>query len=330
MVPRTTRDVHASLPRRVWGRADRPCPTVIFLVWIFALLAASLANDWRNNFVLLAPSCVSSAASKVNVRVFEETPAKGEDEPVEIARAVPLPFPRILVPRPPPSPPTYPTPPASPDLYGFARCKMPPCSRDKNCSSPKASTICCHSVLQEILDATEAYLEELNVPHYVFFGTLLGGVRSRSIIDYTSDIDIAVEPDDFAKIENISQWNPRFYAWHENDEVGRLCIVDEKSPRTQHWGESWSTVPVYLDIYVARHFNDTGGLKTMFKASPKCIFNTTDIYGADGGGFGEVSIGGTLVPAPAHPEKILLKIYGSTWTTPSGSGGHGGDHYCID
>ena len=66
---------------------------------------------------------------------------------------------------------------------------MPPCSRDANCTL----TICCRDVLQEILNATEAYLREMRVPHYAVFGTLLGGIRSNAIIEYTSDVDIAVE-----------------------------------------------------------------------------------------------------------------------------------------
>jgi hypothetical protein len=53
----------------------------------------------------------------------------------------------------------------------------------------------------------------MRVPHYAVFGTLLGGIRSNAIIEYTSDVDIAVEHDALETIENVSSWNPRFHAW---------------------------------------------------------------------------------------------------------------------
>ena len=91
-----------------------------------------------------------------------------------------------------------------------------------------------------------------------------------------------------------------------------------------------------MDLYVARHFNDTadgGRKKTTFRAVKACAFDEEDIYGAEGDArFGEVSIGGTLVPTPARPEKILRQIYGDAWMTPTGSGGHGVNvsGYCED
>jgi hypothetical protein len=51
-----------------------------------------------------------------------------------------------------------------------------------------------------------------------------------------------------------------------------------------------------MDLYVARHFNDTadgGRKKTTFRAVKACAFDEEDIYGAEGDArFGEVSIGG--------------------------------------
>ena len=139
-------------------------------------------------------------------------------------------------PRPPPVPapptappvPAPPTPPPPPQKEGFARCAMPPCSRDANCTL----TICCRDVLQEILNATEAYLREMRVPHYAVFGTLLGGIRSNAIIEYTSDVDIAVEHDALETIENVSSWNPRFHAWR-CVRPGRVAMDARRPPRAR-------------------------------------------------------------------------------------------------
>ena len=61
-------------------------------------------------------------------------------------------------------------------------------SRDINTFRP----ICCSAVLGELLDDIVWAMDTLNIEYRIVYGTLLGAVRSRAIIPWTHDVDIAL------------------------------------------------------------------------------------------------------------------------------------------
>ena len=60
-----------------------------------------------------------------------------------------------------------------------------------------AAPICCSAVLGKMLRDFKLALNTLGVEYRVVFGTLLGGVRSKAIIPWTHDIDIALPESSF-------------------------------------------------------------------------------------------------------------------------------------
>ena len=211
---------------------------------------------------------------------------------------------------------------------GWRRCQHPPCSRDPNCTSSSAST-CCWELLQELLEASDSYLNERRVPYYVFWGTLLGSMRDGRIIPYTSDVDLVVEGEHLQVLEKIQTWNRRYYFWIESPDIGRMCIQDQESYGSKRWGNSFADVPVYVDVYVPLHVrNAVGESMTVFPVVPNCIFNTSLIYNDDRSGFTSGFIGNHSVPVPSEPKTLLSQIYGASWMTPDEAGGHGAAVHC--
>lgn len=57
------------------------------------------------------------------------------------------------------------------------------------------------SALYDTLEATQAVLASLNVPWILIAGSLLGAVRSRSILFCDDDVDIAIFEDDYERVK---------------------------------------------------------------------------------------------------------------------------------
>lgn len=56
--------------------------------------------------------------------------------------------------------------------------------------------ICCDAVMDDLLGATVRAMNEIGMDYRVTYGTLLGAVRSKAIIPYSDDIDLAVHKKD--------------------------------------------------------------------------------------------------------------------------------------
>ena len=193
---------------------------------------------------------------------------------------------------------------------GWSRCQHPPCSREDKCSE-QGHDRCCVDVLQELLEASNEFLKLHNLSYYAFWGTLLGSVRNDSIIPYTSDVDLVVERADLVVLEGIESWNPRYYFWIENSDIGRLCLRDLQSPGSTRWGNSYSDVPVYVDFYAPLHVPGSGGWKTVFPVVANCIFERKLIYNDDhlATPFEVGKINQLDVPMPSQPKKLLEHIW---------------------
>lgn len=67
-----------------------------------------------------------------------------------------------------------------------------------------AAPICCGVVLFQMLKDITWALTQLGVEHRVIYGTLLGAVRSQTIIPWTCDVDIALPKADYRNVSTYS------------------------------------------------------------------------------------------------------------------------------
>lgn len=65
--------------------------------------------------------------------------------------------------------------------------------------------VCCASHLYCILKNVTDVLERYQIEYFIFFGTLLGGVRHQGLIPWDTDIDIVINYKDIEKILHILQ-----------------------------------------------------------------------------------------------------------------------------
>jgi hypothetical protein len=230
------------------------------------------------------------------------------------------------------APPSFPPPPPIESgikpIRGWGRCQNPSCTSLENCSTP-GHAACCADLLQELLEASSTFMSLQNISYYVFWGTLLGSFRNKTIISYTSDVDLVVERGYLSVLEGMEKWNQRYYFWTESHDIGRMCFQDTTSPGSKLWGNTFADVPVYVDVYVPLHVSDYRGLRTVFPVVANCIFQSELIYNAiDNARFETGQVGSVDVPVPVESEKLLLQIYGESWAKPDNLGGHGKAIHC--
>lgn len=65
--------------------------------------------------------------------------------------------------------------------------------------------ICCSRVLSKMLSDVTEGLNNIGVGYRIVYGTLLGAVRSGTIIPWTKDIDIALKEDDYFREKNFKR-----------------------------------------------------------------------------------------------------------------------------
>lgn len=65
--------------------------------------------------------------------------------------------------------------------------------------------VCCASHLYCILKDVASVLERYNIEYFIFFGTLLGGVRHQGLIPWDTDVDIVIKYQDIERTLEILQ-----------------------------------------------------------------------------------------------------------------------------
>eukprot|EP00392_Amoebophrya_sp_AT5.2_P008048 g8067.t1 len=74
-------------------------------------------------------------------------------------------------------------------------CRTPQCSREfPECRTARGNGLgCCADFMFLMLSDVAELLEQLHVPYFLLYGTLLGAVRDADIIPFTQDIDLVVD-----------------------------------------------------------------------------------------------------------------------------------------
>ncbi|KAF1325113.1 hypothetical protein FI667_g9414, partial [Globisporangium splendens] len=113
--------------------------------------------------------------------------------------------------------------------------------------------ICYASVLHMILNDVYEELRMLDAKPALLYGTLLGAVRSESIIPHTEDADIGYQLSSSNVIERLKQalWRKGYHVFHH--EIPRVCIAPTHPLASKLYDRTTNlvmknTVP-YVDLY---------------------------------------------------------------------------------
>lgn len=122
-----------------------------------------------------------------------------------------------------------------PDAIEWTKCtddkqfcpEAPLSSRPNTLAAANGFPICCDVVMDDILAATVDAMNKLGIDYRVVYGTLLGAVRSRALIPYSDDVDVAIHKADndryasFRLMQHIL--GPRYFvAWKTNPPTTRV------------------------------------------------------------------------------------------------------------
>ena len=122
-----------------------------------------------------------------------------------------------------------------PDKVEWTKCaddkqfcpEAPLSSRFNTLAATNGFPICCDIVMDDILAATVDALNKVGIDYRVVYGTLLGAVRSRALIPYSDDVDVAIHKADndryssFRLMQHILG-SRYFVAWKMNPPTSRV------------------------------------------------------------------------------------------------------------
>ena len=133
----------------------------------------------------------------------------------------------------------------------WRNCQRITCSKSKECDKPyknRKSMNCCSDSLFLMLKDIISILEENNIDTTIIYGTLIGSLRSKDIISFTPDVDIALPGDIYNKMHIWSKYlNDAGYIVFKSN-IYRVCKANKvpephnKAPWTREWYP-------YMDIY---------------------------------------------------------------------------------
>ncbi|MGH3354393.1 MAG: methyltransferase domain-containing protein [Nocardioidaceae bacterium] len=148
--------------------------------------------------------------------------------------------------------------------------------------------------------------DELDVPGFVAYGTLLGAVRGGSFIAHDNDADIAYlsrfeNPSDIARESFALQRALVDRGWTVVRRTGAFIKVSA--------GDSVSSQRT-IDVFTAYYLGDTFTIEKWIRTRmPRAALTPLS----------RVSLEGVTLPAPGRPEEVLAATYGPSWRVPDPS-----------
>lgn len=190
-------------------------------------------------------------------------------------------------------------------------------------SSRTKSPECADILFQALISLNEAF-KSLDMEYFIMFGTLLGAVQRGNVFDWTSDVDLAVDPKVFHRLltdEQVSVTLERYnlHAFRGGERLIRVClkVPTMKSTTIRTMSQYLDTHP-YLDIYLSYDPHNATSIKryanvNYVKINPsECVFSVDDIYPLK-----RCMLRDKFFPCPKRSHMILRKHYGNAYLKPS-------------
>ena len=122
-----------------------------------------------------------------------------------------------------------------PDKIEWTKCtddkqfcpEKPLTSRPNTLAAADGYPICCDVLMDEILSTLVDAMNQVGIEYRVVYGTLLGAVRSQSMVPYSDDVDLAIhkaDNDQYEKFQLVQRilGSRYFVAWKANPPVTRV------------------------------------------------------------------------------------------------------------
>lgn len=147
-----------------------------------------------------------------------------------------------------------------------------------------------------LLDTTQKLFSKINLDFFLAFGTLLGAVRDKMLIQGDEDVDVFIEDEDLLR-RNLPFLNDNGY---------NVCRIDEGILYSFRINGS----KAYIDVYIRRKLP-----LSIWSLWCTCLYNRA-VPRKFLNRKTQISFLGGVYHIPAHPEKLLEFWYGKDWRTP--------------
>jgi hypothetical protein len=183
-------------------------------------------------------------------------------------------------------------------------------------------------VLHDALELIGGRLRDAGIWHCLAFGTLLGAVRDRDLIEWDHDLDLMVRPADLAGI--VSSCSDERVSLKPIEIAGAWLALRVGGPA----GVSHATLPGLSltvdgtgvgELWAPVLFSD-GVLRVYDLADEVSLWPQTALPAFVFDQLRDVEVRGRSYPAPEHAETLLEWIYGEDWLTPLRAAADGGSH----
>lgn len=197
---------------------------------------------------------------------------------------------------------------------------------------------CCVHILRDMAAAFDAVMCNLGFEYFSSYGMLLGLVRNDKLIPWTSDNDYIATERTLAAMYNMSTedkkvWYDHGIAFFFDNYYHRVCVTDKfmNGELAKLWTSSsyewYPLVYPYADIFIAKELSSSDGSKSnsMIKDQLGCEHSMDSFRPAQRRGVYQDSF---QVSIPNDAEKVLERVYGSTWRIPDKEKRPHGDTKC--
>jgi len=195
------------------------------------------------------------------------------------------------------------------DAGGAVICQQRSCVREgckENATEPRNPN-CCTEHMFDMLVATTQFLDRHKFKYVLAGGSLLGAVRSQSMIPWTSDVDIVIfDPKASLALQRQKEIPFKFFL----DDILRGCSNNPQG-QARHFVHSNLASPMH-DNGNAQWFMDvyTPGFSMMVERGHQCLDSSKGT---------KVTINGMSFAAPDDPHACARRMYGDTYMTPTPS-----------
>ena len=167
------------------------------------------------------------------------------------------------------------------------------------------------SNLYKFIGKTDEILGKINIPYFIFAGTLLGAVRHRDIIPWDDDIDIAI-----MDLYENDIWNNRHIFKENGLNITKYKFGYKVFNLDSKIDPKWNHGYPFLDIFIMSDYLDNGVEKIQYKDeeyrsefSNEC-FSRIDIFPLT-----QYILKNIKVTGPNNYKPLLNKFYGHDWGT---------------
>ena len=198
---------------------------------------------------------------------------------------------------------------------------------------------CCVHILRDMAAAFDAAMCKLGFEYFSSYGMLLGLVRSDKLIPWTSDNDYIATERTLAAMYDMTPnekkvWKEHGLAFFFDNYYHRVCVtntfMDGQLAKlwTTNSYEWYPLVYPYADIFIAKeipHDESNNTELDILKDQLGCAHSMGYFRPAHRRGVYQNSF---QVSMPNNPEKVIERVYGSSWRIPDKEKKKHGDTKC--